>query len=76
MRAGEVVTVGNHSYVHLDLGGESREHVQEILQALDDFEKMHRNLEITGWHLDKQQEAWLTALDRVFGIWVDHRPRC
>jgi hypothetical protein len=75
VKKGEIVTIGNHSYVHLDLAGESRDNVPEILNAIDGFEKGHRELEVTGWHIDKQQAAYVVALDKVFGVWIDHKPK-
>jgi hypothetical protein len=68
-----VVTCGNHSYLPISIYGKPEEHTAEILGTLSAFEKAHPELEITHWHIEKQQFTPDTRA-LVFGIWVDHRP--
>ncbi len=69
-----VVTVGNHSYVPLNIDGEAKDNVQNILGALDAFEKAHPELEVTSWSLLSRQASYSTY-GYTYGIWVNHRPR-
>jgi len=63
-------TVGNHTYLPLNLKGPPDNHVQEILQVLDTFEKAHPELEVTSWSAETSQQSNFT-----YGLWVNHRPK-
>ena len=69
-----VVMVGNHSYIPINVFGNPRDHVVEILAILDKFEKVHPELKITSWRVEKQQEGYCT-IAKIFGIWVDHKSK-
>lgn len=69
-----VVTVGNHSYIPINLDGRPDQQVGVILGTLQAFESTHPNLEVTGWQIEKEQRAYNTS-DYIFGMWVDHRPK-
>lgn len=69
-----VVTVGNHSYIPINLDGKPNENVDVILGALKAFESANPNLEVTGWQIEKQQLAYVTS-PYTYGIWVDHHPK-
>lgn len=67
-------TVGNHTYLPVNIYGVPADHVQEILQILFAFEKEHPELEITSWSIEKQPDVY--ARDPyIFGIWLNHRPK-
>ena len=69
-----VKTTGNHSYIPFNIYGDPANHVDEILGALQAFELANPRLEVTGWHIEKQQDAW-GAAPYIYGLWIDHRPR-
>ncbi len=66
-----VVTVGNHSYLPLNLPGNPSQHVSLILGALQAFEKAHPEWRITGWRIEKRQAGYAVQA-YIFGLWVDH----
>ena len=69
----KVVTVDNRSWVPLNLPGDPQDHAQAILSFLKYFEQ-EKKVEIVDWKIDKQQHAY-TVHEKVFGLWIDHRPR-
>ena len=69
----KVVTVGNRSWVPLNLPGSPQEHAKEILDFLKYFEDK-KEVEVVDWKIDKQQSAQ-GAGEKTFGLWLDHRPR-
>ena len=68
-----VRTRGNHSYIPLNIKGTPANHIEEILGALQVFEKAHLEIEVTGWNVDKQGAAYAIP-PYIYGLWVDHRP--
>lgn len=70
-----VVTVGNHSYipinVHMGSGNLVNDMVPTILNLLDNFEKKHPELEVTGWNIQQDQRG----NNNVYGLWVNHKPK-
>jgi len=68
------VTVGNHTYIPLNIYGRPDDHLPEILGVLDAFEKRHPDLEVTSWNLLRDQQAFTTS-PYIYGIWINHRPR-
>jgi hypothetical protein len=68
------VTVGNHSYLSIQIEGMPAGHVDEVLAILNGFEQAYPELKVTGWRVEKQQNSKTTS-DYIFGIWVDHEPR-
>lgn len=69
-----VRTIGNHSYMPLNIQGTPADHIDEILGALQTFEKNHPELEVVGWWVEKHQVAFRTS-NYIYGLWVDHRPK-
>lgn len=68
------ITVGNHTYLPLNIKGNPNEHVQEILEVLESFEKKYPGLEVISWNIEKIQSGYVTTA-YIFGIWVDTRPK-
>lgn len=68
------VTVGNNSYISVDLSGTPEGNAMVILKALAEFEKNNPGKEVVGWFVEKQQDAHITRA-KVFGIWVHHKPK-
>jgi len=67
-------TVGNHSFVYINKDGNPWDNPTRILILLDVFEKAHPELEMTNWHIEKQQGAYITPA-WVSGVWIDHKPK-
>lgn len=73
-----VITLGNHSYVPLNLMGNPAGNAQSILRVLQAFEMEHIGWQIVNWHIEKQQAGGMRLLDSrdyVYGIWIDHEPK-
>lgn len=68
------ITIGNHTYIPLNLPGDADQNVRSILAVLAAFEKSHSEFKVTGWSIEKQQSAYMEPAF-VFGLWVDHEPR-
>lgn len=68
------VTIGNRSYIPINQDGAPSDNVDMILRVLGAFEKAHPELTVTDWKIEKQQKAYTTG-EKIFGIWVDHRPK-
>lgn len=68
------VTIGNHTYLPLNIDGDPSQHVQEILLIVDAFEKAHPEWEITSWNLEGAHSTY-ARLAYTYGIWIDHRPK-
>lgn len=73
-RAGNLVTIGDSSYIPLNIEGRTVFQVLPILGALDAFRQIHPELEVTSWSVEKDQEAHSTPAT-LYGIWVNHRLR-
>lgn len=67
-----VVTVGNHSYIPLNLSGPASMHTTEILGVVDAFEKAHSELVVGGFDVESRQDEMNSHLN---GVWVHHRPK-
>ena len=61
-------TVGNHTYLPLNLKSYPENSVQDILQVLDTFEKAHPEFEVTSWNIEARSN-W------TYGLWVNHRQK-
>jgi len=79
----DVETIGNHTYIRLNWyetsstkypASLSHSRAKDILRVLNEFEKAHQDLKITGWKLQDNFNAVATR-SQVFGIWVDHQPK-
>ena len=70
----KIITIGDHSYVPINLWGTPDEHAETILNIIKQFENIHQELEVTDWKVEKEQGAW-GASNLIFGIWIDHKPR-
>lgn len=68
-----VETVGNFSYIPINISARPSEQSRLILKILEAFENKNPQWEIIHWQIQEQQ--W-TTFDRfcTLGIWVDHRP--
>ncbi len=66
------ITVGNRSYIPLNIPGKPEEINHEILIVLKTFEE-ERHVTITDWKIEKEQSA-TNAPEFIFGLWVDHTP--
>lgn len=70
----EVITVGNHSYIPLNIhDARPADRTHDILVILDKFEKIHPELEITSWSIEKQEGVYMPG--HIFGLWVNHCPK-
>ncbi len=69
-----VVTVGNRSFIPINKVGKPSDNPSLILNILKEFEKEHPGIEIVDWKIEKEQDSY-SASDKIFGIWVDHRPK-
>lgn len=68
----KVITIGNHSYIPLNLAGDPDEYAEVILNVLKQFESAHPEFEISDWKIEKQQSTE-DRTDRIFGLWIDHK---
>ena len=80
------LTTGNHSYVQINIidlptrfhgrGENPHNYYALILDIINGFEKKHPELEVPpgAWKIEKQQGANNTP-NKIFGLWIDHRPR-
>lgn len=66
-------TIGNHSYLPINRVGSPDDMIFDILAVLAAFEKSHPDIKVTGWAIEKQQQARDT-IPRVFGLWINHEP--
>lgn len=69
-----VITVGDRSYIPINKKGEPADNPSEILLILKAFEDIHPELEIVDWKIESRQRTH-GATPRIFGIWVDHKPK-
>jgi hypothetical protein len=69
-----VITVGDHSYVPLNLEGNPDKNCRTILKTLDIFKQKNPGLEVISWSIEKQQLAE-GAKEFVFGLWINHRQK-
>ncbi|MDD5109996.1 MAG: hypothetical protein PHI63_02145 [Patescibacteria group bacterium] len=67
-----VTTVGNHSYIPLNLSGPAAVHVKEILGVVDAFEQAHAEL-VVGIFDDESRQDGMNS--HLYGLWVHHRPK-
>ncbi len=67
-----VITIGNHSYVPINIVDEPSDQNLLILGIINDFEEKYPELEITHWQIEKQQAAYATS-PYIFGLWIDHK---
>jgi hypothetical protein len=67
-----VVTVGNRSYLPLNLLGNASENHQTILDVLKKFED-EKKMEITNWKVSERQTSTTSAF--TYGLWIDHKAR-
>ena len=68
------LTVGNHSWLPINLSGKPANRAREILGLLDAFERAHPELVVGSWAVEKQQSSKTTS-NEIFGLWVNHRPK-
>ena len=68
------LTIGDHTWVPLNLEANPSDRVRDILLVLSAFEKAHQELEIVGWKIEKNQRTY-NAQAYIYGLWIDHRPK-
>ncbi|PIP23918.1 MAG: hypothetical protein COX90_03895 [Candidatus Nealsonbacteria bacterium CG_4_10_14_0_2_um_filter_38_17] len=67
-------TIGNHTYLPINIGGDPSGHVQEILQIVDAFESAHPEWEVTSWSIESKYAGYGVRA-YIYGIWINHRSR-
>lgn len=75
---GQVVTVGNHSFIPLAISWDKDNPMDGprcVLLALDAFEKQHPEMEVTSWQISQGFLPEADNAGKADGLWVDHRPR-
>ena len=70
----KAITVGNHSYIPLNIVGNSSQHFQTILEALQNFETSNPALHVTSFSVDSNT-GYHASNDFILGIWLTHEPR-
>ena len=68
-----ITTVGNRSYIPINIGGRPDQNVALILGVLKKFEE-EKQVEVVSWQVDKRQVGYATSA-KIFGIWIEHRPK-
>lgn len=68
-----VKTIGDHSYIPINIDGTPDSHADTILNILSVFKTSNPELEITGWKIEKNQSAYTTG-PYIYGLWIDHKP--
>ena len=66
------ITIGNHSYIPLNIQESPAFCPKEILAALKNFEETHSDLEITNWKVQEHGGGWGTM---TYGLWIDHKKK-
>lgn len=70
----QIITVGNHSYIPMNIFNTPSERVMSILEVLQRFENLYPDVRVTGWKIEKQQNSFAST-SYIFGLWIDHEPR-
>ncbi len=68
------LTVGNHTYVPINMEVAAEDNVEVILHTVAAFERQHTELEVTGFDIQAQQHAHTTQ-PYTHGVWIHHKPR-
>lgn len=68
------ITVGDNSYIPINLRGRPSEMVDIILKVVNQFKVNHPELIINNWTIEKEQNAHGVRA-RVFGLWINHHPQ-
>lgn len=69
-----IKTLGNHSYIPMNVVGCDDECAGIILVVLNQFEKAHPELDVTSWNPVNRSSSYGTSAN-LSGLWVNHRPR-
>lgn len=69
--AATITTIGDHSYISLNLEGNAAKNASAILHALEQFEKNNLNYRIVSWRIEGRVGTGLSD-GYTFGIWIDH----
>lgn len=64
------VTIGNHTYIRMDIVEYPDKCTTVILGMLMLFEQEHPELEVISWSIEKRFNSVYMG-----GLWVNHRPR-
>lgn len=67
----KITTSGCHSYLELNIWGNPKDHLEEILSALEAFENRYKiKIPAGGWRIERDQEtSSLSAY--IHGLWID-----
>lgn len=73
----EEVTIGNHSYVEVDIvksyGQLEFKEAKHVLEIINSFEHDHPELEITNWHAEYRYQVDYDYPVGIEGLFIDHR---
>jgi hypothetical protein len=67
-------TVGNHTYIPINIDGSPADNEHLILKIIEAFEKSHPELKVTFWSPQGRENSYLRS-SYTFGLWVNHEPR-
>jgi len=67
------ITIGNNTYIPMNLWERPARKVQTILWILKTFEEQSPELKVVCWKIEKQQTTYLGS-KIIFGIWIQHEP--
>lgn len=77
----DVETIGNHSFIILDLDGSPKDNTSLILNVLNAFEK-EKGVVVVGYEfearsIENANNGWrdVVVSHHVDGVWVIHRPK-
>lgn len=68
------ITVGNNSWVAINIFDTPAKDATLILEILDKFEKTHPELIVLDWKIEKNQDTHGTSA-YIFGLWIHHKPK-
>ena len=68
------VTMGDGSYVPINITGEAGENAEAILSAVNIFKESNPDLEIVSFQIDKRDGIPGVVPPRIYGLWILHQP--
>lgn len=75
----QVNTIGNSTYISIELIGTPWRNQGTLLRAKCAFEQLHPDWEVTLGYIDARhstgQPSQLQTGDKIYGIWLDHKPK-
>ena len=75
LKSGKTLTIGNNSFVPLNLKGDIQDAgvARIILLAEASFEKYNPDKKVLVWTVEKQPDSSATH-PKIFGLWAHHEP--